>query len=113
MPYDDPEPDDPHVLVGVGLPADADATREMVAAFGEEFAQLGFDRPRILALFRNRFHAAAYAAYRALGEAEVARLVDDAVAVYAAQRWVVRDAVERPEAAQVLLEATRSGTSRC
>ena len=44
MPYDDPDPDDPHVLVGVSLPGDEATTREMADAFADEFARLGFDR---------------------------------------------------------------------
>ena len=54
MPYDDPESDDPHELVGVELPGDETDTREMAAAFADEFAQLGFTREQILArMLRN------------------------------------------------------------
>jgi hypothetical protein len=95
MPYGDPEPDDPQVLVGVGLPADASATREMGAAFADEFAQLGFGRDRILALFRSRFYAGAHAALQVLGEAEVARLVDESLRVYGGRRIAIRDAADR------------------
>ncbi len=91
MPYDEPEPDDPHLLVGVGVAGDADSTRAMVAAFAEEYAQLGFDRARILALFRNRFYAAAHGAAEALGIEEVERLVDAAVRVFGSQRYTVVD----------------------
>ena len=42
MPYDEPEIDDPQELVGVELPGDDTVTREMAAAFADEFAQLGF-----------------------------------------------------------------------
>jgi hypothetical protein len=91
MPYREPEPDDPHLLVGVTLPADAGATREMVTVVAGEFAQLGFDRRRILSLFESPYYAAVHAAWRELGEAEVTRLVDEAVAVYGSQRLAVRD----------------------
>ena len=62
MPYDDPEPDDPHLLVGVSLPGDEAATREMAGAFADEFAQMGFDRERLLHLFTSPFYSGAHAA---------------------------------------------------
>ena len=40
MPYGDPDPSDPSVLVGVEVPADAGAMREMAWVFAEEFAGL-------------------------------------------------------------------------
>jgi len=92
MPYDDPEPDDPHVLVGVSLPGDASATREMAEAFSDEFAQMGFDGDRILRLFRTPFYAGAHAALQLLGEAEVARIVDESLRVFGRQRFRVRAA---------------------
>jgi hypothetical protein len=92
MPYDDPEPDDPHVLVGVSLPGDASATREMAEAFSDEFAQMGFDRDGILRLFRTPFYAGAHAALQLLGEAEVGRIVDESLRVFGRQRFLVRAA---------------------
>ena len=105
MPRDDPEPDDPHVLVGVTLPADADATREMAAAFADEFAQMGFDRDRLLRLFANPFYAGAHAARQALGAAEIERIVDESLRVYGGRACRVLDAPggdegEGPEAAR-------------
>lgn len=91
MPYDEPDAEDPNVLVGVGLPAGPEAALEMVAALAEEFAQLGFSRQQILGLFRNRFYAGAHAAGALIGVAELGRIVDEAVAVYSAQRLTVRD----------------------
>ena len=91
MPYDDPEPDDPHVLVGVSLPGDASATREMAEAFSDEFAQMGFDRDQILRLFRTPFYAGAHAALQLLGEPEVGSIVDESLRVFGTQRYVVRD----------------------
>ena len=82
MAYDDPEPDDPHVLVGVGLPADAQATREMAEAFADEFAQLGFDRERLLRVFASPFYAGAHAVLQRLGLEEVERIVDESLKVY-------------------------------
>jgi len=83
MPYDDPEPDDPHLLVGVSLPGDEETTREMAAAFADEFAQMGFDRERLLRIFSNPFYAGAHAVLERLGVEEVERIVDESLRVYA------------------------------
>ena len=82
MPYGDPDPGDPTVLVGVELPADAEAMRDMAWVFAEEFARLGLGGPRILALFRSPFYAGAHGAWRALGEDEVAAIVAECVDVW-------------------------------
>lgn len=91
MPYDDPEPDDPQELVGVELPGDEAQTREMAAAFADEFAQLGFTRPQILALYRKAEYMGAQRAWTLLGEEAVTRLVDESLAVWGRFRYVVTD----------------------
>jgi len=88
------DPADPHVLVGVALPAAADATRQMAVAVASEFAQLGFSAPQILAIFRNRFYAGAYAARAALGDEAIARIVDEEVAVWSRVRIVIAEPLE-------------------
>lgn len=82
MPWSDPDPSDPSVLVGVELPADVEATREMAWVFGEEFARMGFDAERILGLFRSPFYAGAHRALQALGGIEVTAIIDECVAVW-------------------------------
>ena len=82
MPWDEPDPTDPSVLVGVELPASVEATREMAWVFAEEFARLGFDAARILRLFRSPFYAGAHQALRALGEPEVGAIVEECVRVW-------------------------------
>mgnify|MGYP001560186089 CR=1 FL=1 len=82
MPYGDPHPADPAILVGVSLPADPEAVRDMAWVFAEEFARLGFDVGRILRLFRSPFYAGAHQALRALGEAEVTAIADECVSVW-------------------------------
>ena len=94
MPYDDPEPDDPQALVGVELPGDESVTREMAAAFADEFAQLGFTRAQILALYRRPDYAGAHQAWRLLGEDEVARIVDESLVVWGRFACVVTDAAD-------------------
>ena len=94
MPYDDPEPEDPHELVGVELPGDESVTREMAAAFANEFAQLGLSRPQILGLFRKAEYSGAHQAWRLLGEDEIARFVDESLAVWGRFTVVVTDRVD-------------------
>ena len=84
MPYGDPDPTDPGVLVGVALPAELEATRDMAWVFAEEFARMGFDAPRILGLFRSPFYAGAHRALRLLGETEVTAIVRECVGVFGA-----------------------------
>ena len=82
MPFADPDPADPAVLVGVTLLAEADTTRDMAWVFAEEFARLGFDAPRILRLFRSPFYAGAHQALRRLGEPAIVAIVEECVRVF-------------------------------
>ncbi len=82
MPYDDPDPHDPMELVGVSLPADAGSTREMACVFADEFARMGYDRERILRIFRQPHYAGAHAAWRRLGEEEILNIISESVAVW-------------------------------
>ena len=94
MPYDDPEPEDPHELVGVELPGDETVTLEMAAAFSDEFAQLGYTRPQILGLFRRAEYAGANQAWTLLGEEAIAQLVDESLAVWGRFTCVVTDSAD-------------------
>jgi hypothetical protein len=85
MPHGDPDPTDPTVLVGVVLPGDVEATRDMAWVFAEEFARMGLDAPRIAALFRSPFYAGAHQALRVLGEAEVGAIIGECVGVFGAR----------------------------
>lgn len=97
MPYRDPEANDPHELVGVQLPGDERVTREMAAAFADEFAQLGLQRAQILALYRRAHYAGAHRAWQLLGEPEIARIVDESLAVYGRFTWTVTDGADDAE----------------
>ena len=109
MPYEDPEPDDPHELVGVELPGDESVTREMAAAFADEFAQLGFTRVQILALYRKAENTGAHQAWRLLGEDEVGRIVDESLAVWGRFAYMVTDRVDdAPEPQPLTLFRQRS-----
>ena len=102
MPFDDPEIDDPQELVGVELPGDETVTREMAAAFADEFAQLGFTRPQILGLFRRAEYTGAYQAWTLLGEDAIATLVDESLAVWGRVRYVVTDRTDDDAAPEPL-----------
>lgn len=91
MSYDDPEPDDPHLLVGVSLPGDEATTREMAEAFADEFAQMGFDHDRLLRLFANPFYAGAHAARQLLGDVEIRRIVVESLRAYGSRVYTVLD----------------------
>ena len=91
MPYDDPDASDPQVLVGVMLPGEPEAMREMAYVFAEEFARMGHGREEILRLFRTPFYAGAHGAYRGLGAEGLAAIVDECVAVWGSVRRVDRE----------------------
>jgi hypothetical protein len=99
MPYDDPEGDDPHEIVGVLLPGDETSTREMARAFAEELAQLGKSREQILDLIRDPFYAGAHRVLEALGEEEIDRIVDESVELFGGFRVSVSEPVESRERA--------------
>ena len=91
MPYDDPDPTDPTMLVGVVLPSGAEAMRDMAYVFAEEFARMGFDAQGVLSLFQDPFYAGAHQAYQALGEDAVRTIVEECIAVWGRQRIMTND----------------------
>ena len=103
MPYDDPDPSDPEKLVGVSLPGADEVTGAMAAAFADEFAQLGYTQEEILELFRAPFYSAVHRAWQLLGEAEIARIVGESVAVWSRVRTVVTDRPDEIEAVPLRL----------
>ena len=92
MPYDKPEADDPHAIVGVGLPGGPEAAIEMAYTFAEEFVRLGHSEEEVISLFQNPFYRGVYDASRTLGEEEIRRIVRECTSVWGRIRWVVRDA---------------------
>ena len=63
----------------------------MAYAFAEEFAALGFDEGRLLALFRQPFYAGAHRALLVLGEEAIATIVRESTAVWGRFRVKVHD----------------------
>ena len=94
MPYDDPGPDDPSVLVGVEAPAAEGSETEIAYVFAEEFARLGFSEERLLELFRHPFYAGANRALQILGEEKVRSIVRETMEVWGRLRLVIEDAPE-------------------
>jgi len=91
MPFRDPDPTDPNMLVGVVLPADAEATRDMAYVFAEEFARLGYDRGQLLGLFKTPFYGGAHGAYQQLGETEILSIIDECLNVWGQVRFSILD----------------------
>ena len=91
MPYKDPDPSDPNVLVGVVLPAETETIREMAYAFAEEFVRLGYGNATLLAVFKSPFYAAAHGAYRALGEEAIRKIVAECLAAWGGVRFSILD----------------------
>ena len=72
------EPEDPMVLVGVGLERGPDdqALTEMAWCFAEEYARMGWSGERILRLFRNPFYRGPHRILRLKGEQFVRGLIE-------------------------------------
>jgi hypothetical protein len=104
MPYNDPDPTDPSMLIGVGLSVDADATTDMAYVFAEEFARMGYDAEGLMRLFRNPFYAGAHDAYRRLGEAETRRIVEECAGAWGSLRVVEEDGEEEGEEELIQIE---------
>ncbi len=105
MPYDDPDPTDPNMLIGVEAPADEGSNLEMAYAFAEEFAAIGFSEKRLLSLFHQPFYAGAYRALQILGEEKIKTIIQETLRLWGNFRFVVRDA---PEGFDVPLDSLRS-----
>ena len=74
----DPAPEDPMEIVGVVLdrPIDRRGLDDMARTFVEEYALMGWQPSRILAMFRHPFYAGAHDAYEALGERRIVELIE-------------------------------------
>ncbi len=92
MPYGDPDPTDPSILVGVRLPGSEESLREMAQVFADEFARIGHTPRQILGLFENPFYAGPHAALRALGVDAVKAIIAEGTG-----RWPSVQVVDAPE----------------
>ncbi len=91
MPYRDPDPTDPSMLVGNEVECSIDELDEMASAFAAELAQMGHDHERIMSWFRQPSFAGPYLAWSSLGEERVRELVGEAVDFWSRCRVVVRE----------------------
>ncbi len=91
MPYKDPDPTDPSMLVGVVLPGDAEATLDMAYVFAEEFTRMGYDREGLLRLFKTPYYAGAHGAYQALGEEAIRSVIEECVNAWGSVRFSISD----------------------
>ena len=112
MPFRDPDPTDPNMLVGVMLPSDAEATRDMAYVFAEEFARLGYTREQLLWLFKNPYYGGAHGAYRMLGETETLAIIDECLNVWGSVRIKVQDVQTDQSPSLILLRDAGEKTGR-
>ena len=110
MPYDDPDPDDPSLLIGVELPAEEDTDLEMAYAFAEEFARMGFSEQQLWLLFHSPFYAGAYRALQKLGEDKIRSVIGETMEVWGRFRFAIHESSET-ERMDVSLDSLRAGTN--
>lgn len=91
MPYNEPDPADPTMLIGVPLPANPEADTEMAYAFAEEFASMGYSEAQLLRLFQNPFYAGAFAVTRRLGESKIQEIVKECINLFGRVHFNVQD----------------------
>ncbi|MBI3694364.1 MAG: hypothetical protein HY238_05950 [Acidobacteria bacterium] len=97
MPYHDPDPADPTILIGVEAPASPASDTEMAYVFAEEFARMGFSEKRLLALFHSPFYAGAYRALRTLGEEKIRAIIGETLDIWGRFHHGVEDAPENEQ----------------
>ena len=107
MPWDDPDPTDPSLLVGMEVPGDESSVVEMAWAFAEEYAALGLGEEQILRMFRKTSYAAPRDAYERLGAAAIIEIVRECVSVWGRVRFVVEDAVPAEQLVSIRLPVRR------
>lgn len=76
MPKDEVDPEDPMSMMGVALPATAMEVEETARCFIEEFAWIGFDKAKLLSLFRDPTYFGVHVIYQQMGEQWVRGVID-------------------------------------
>ncbi len=82
MPHDEAVPEDPMGLVGMVLPGEPGQIEAMAECLVEEYVRMGWDEPRLIALFRSPMFLATHRIYRQKGEEYVRALIGQTLA-----RW--------------------------
>jgi hypothetical protein len=75
MPKDEFVAEDPMALVGVVIPGEPGMLETMAESIVEEYVRLGWDEPRLFALFINPMFMATHRIYRQKGETYVRELI--------------------------------------
>jgi len=91
MPYREPDPTDPSMLVGNEVECSMVELNEMATAFAAELAQMGHGTERIMTWFRQPSFAGPYLAWSSLGEEKIRALVGEAVDFWSRCSVVVRE----------------------
>ncbi len=94
MPYSDPDPSDPHSLVGVGVPVGEEVHVDMAYVIAEEFTRLGFDEDRLLALFQDPFYRSAHGVFEILGEEKIKSIIQETLQVWGRVQFVDQDVAQ-------------------
>ncbi len=94
MPYSEPDPSDPHTLVGVGVPAGQEVHLDMAYVIAEEFTRLGFDEDRLLGLFQDPFYRSAHGVFEILGEEKIKSIIQETLQVWGRVQFVDQVAVQ-------------------
>ncbi len=94
MPYSEPDPSDPHSLVGVGVPAGQEVHLDMAYVIAEEFTRLGFDEDRLLALFQDPFYRSAHGVFKIQGEEKIKSIIQETLQVWGRIQFVDRDVAQ-------------------
>jgi len=109
MPYDDPDPTDPMTLHGVAVDVEDDsAMRSMAECFVEEYVRLGFSKDMLWRVFRNPGYAGPNLAFRTLGEAFIANLIAEHLALRGPRRAAAEGTVEEGPAGLIRLRVLKS-----
>lgn len=77
------EEDDPMEMIGVQLPNQTEEQlRDMALCFAEEFAREGWDRERLLKMFRTPFYQGPYMVWQQKGDDFVCSVIDEAIKMW-------------------------------
>lgn len=77
------EPDDPVEMIGVQLNGQSEAQlRDMALCFAEEFIRQGFNKEKLLQVFKNLFYQGPYLVFQQKGEDFVRSVINEALAMW-------------------------------
>ncbi len=77
------EPDDPLEMIGVQLNGQSEAQlRDMALCFAEEFIRQGFNKEKLLQVFKNPFYQGPYLVFQQKGEDFVRSVINEALAMW-------------------------------